>query len=115
MKQYKVFKDINTRMLYQIARDESMFPQPKLEPGSTPTKRAVQILGARYEKADLLGTVNNNCSHLNPLQQAKLLAALQRNTELFDGTLGYFQTDPVKFHLQLSVLIEKSVNEQEAQ
>ena len=61
------------------------------------------MLAARYEKADLSAIVNNNYSHLNYLQQAKFLLLLKKNEELSDGTLGDFQTDPVRFDLQLGV------------
>ena len=55
----------------------------------------------KYEKADLSVIVSDNCNHLDCLQQAKLLALLEKNDELFDGTLGDFQTDPVRFDPQL--------------
>ena len=74
-----------------------------MEPISTreATKRAVTILDAKYEKADLAEIVSDNCNHLDSLQQAKLLGLLEKKDELFGGTLGDFQTDPVRFDLQL--------------
>ena len=59
------------------------------------------ILDATYEKADLPKVIRENCSHLKSSEQAKLLKLLQKYEELFDGTLGDFQTDPVRFNLNL--------------
>ena len=59
------------------------------------------MLDAKYKIANLLAIVSNNCDHLYYLQQAKLLALFGKNEELFDGTLGDVQTDPVRFDLQL--------------
>ena len=48
------------------------------EPVSTleATRRCVKILDANYKKADLPSVVKNNCSHLSPDEQAKLLELL---------------------------------------
>ena len=71
------------------------------EPTSTreATKRAISILDAVYEKANLPEVIHEECSHLTPLQQSKLLGLLKRYKTLFDGTLGDWQTNPVKFNL----------------
>ena len=71
------------------------------EPVSTheETKRAVKILDAKYEKADLPTVVEDNCSHLTDSERSSLLVLLQKYEELFDGTLGEWDTDPV--HLEL--------------
>ncbi len=53
-----------------------------------------------YEKADLPKVVSKNCSHLSLHQRQKLLQLLQSYKELFDGTLGNWQTKPVKFELK---------------
>ena len=60
------------------------------EPISTKdaTNRAVQILDAKYNKADLQSIVKNNCKHLSADQQNKLLQLLMKYELLFDGTLG---------------------------
>ena len=49
-----------------------------LEPTSTElaTQRIVKILDAKYEKANIPEVINNNCSHLNPEEQMKLLEVL---------------------------------------
>ena len=64
------------------------------------TDRVEGILDATYEKADLPNVINENCSHLSSENKAKLLRLLQKIEELFDGTLGDFQTDPVSFSLK---------------
>ena len=64
------------------------------------TKRVVQILDAKYEKADLPSIINGpDCAHLTSDQKAKLLKLLLEFEELFDGTLGDWKTTPV--HLEL--------------
>ena len=52
------------------------------------TKRAVEILDAKYDKADLPAVVKENCSHLTSADQMQLLQLLQKFEQLFDGTLG---------------------------
>ena len=83
--------------------NRSTFAREELEPISTrdQTSRAVEYLDAQYEKADLTKVIHETASHLTAMQQGKLLALLSNYEELFDGTLGDFQTDPVKFNLQL--------------
>ena len=72
------------------------------EPASTQDdlKRVVRILDANYEKADLKEVVTDNCDHLNDHQRHLLLELLEEYEELFDGTLGDFQTEPVSFELK---------------
>ncbi len=50
------------------------------------TSRAIQILDAKYDKADLQSIVKNNCKHLSADQQNKLLQLLMSYESLFDGT-----------------------------
>ena len=77
-----------------------MFPRPELEMISAreATKLAVTVHDEKYRKADLSAIASDNSNHLDSLQQAKLLALSEKNNQLFDGTLGDFQTDPVKFN-----------------
>ena len=98
---YKAVKD--TLMLYQIVGEKSMLLTPKLKSISIfeDIERVVKILDAKYENSDLPDIVNNICSHQNSFQRSKPPALLQKSEELFDGTLRYFQIDPVKFHPQL--------------
>ena len=50
------------------------------EPKSTKlvTQRIVKILDAKYEKANIPDIVHNNCSHLSPDKQNKLLEVLTK-------------------------------------
>jgi hypothetical protein len=72
------------------------------EPHSTQeaTQRVVQILDAKYEKADLQSVVSTNCTHISLQDQNKLLELLTEFEELFDGTLGDWKTEPVSFELK---------------
>ena len=64
------------------------------------TCRAVWILDAKYDIADLQSIVKNNCKHLSANQQNKLLQLLMKYESLFDGTLGDWKTTPVSFQLK---------------
>ena len=61
----------------------------------------MQIVDANYKKANLPEIVKDTCGYLSSIDQSKLLQLLTKYEELFDGTLGDFDTDPVKFNLQL--------------
>ena len=71
------------------------------EPQSTldATNRVVGILDAKYEKADLRSVVDKHCKHLPLHDRNKLLDLLKEFEDLFDGTLGEWNTEPV--HLEL--------------
>ena len=73
-----------------------------LEPKSTQeaTNRATEILDTNYEKDDLHQVVYGECKHLTVIQRNSLYRLLLENEELFDGTLGDWMTDPVKFELK---------------
>eukprot|EP00804_Cyclotella_cryptica_P028581 CCRYP_015837-RA/>CCRYP_015837-RA protein AED:0.30 eAED:0.30 QI:0/-1/0/1/-1/1/1/0/76 len=64
------------------------------------TQRVVHILGTKYEKADLQSDVSTNCTHLSLQDKNKLLELLTEYDELFDGTLGDWNTDPVSLELK---------------
>ncbi len=51
------------------------------------TKHVVEILDAKYEKADLPAIVRKKCSHLQATDREKLLSMLLKFELLFDGTL----------------------------
>ena len=72
------------------------------EPDSTEqaTQRAIGILDANYANTDLQSVVNSNCPHLSVTNQNKLLELLTEFEELFDGTLGNWNTEPVSFELK---------------
>jgi hypothetical protein len=72
------------------------------EPVSTHTapKHVVEILDAKYEKADIPAIVRENCSHLGATNRAKLLSVLLKFEPLFDGTLGDWNLPPMSFELK---------------
>ena len=63
------------------------------------TNRAVTILDAKYEKVNLLQVVHKNCKHLTVSQWNRFFKLLIEFKELFNGTLGDWKTEPVKFQL----------------
>ena len=66
------------------------------EPASTrTTKRIVEILDAKYAKADLPAIARDNYEHLNPSERELLLSLLLKFEQLFDGTLGEWTLPPV--------------------
>jgi hypothetical protein len=64
------------------------------------TKRVVEILDAKYEKADIPTIVRENCSHLSVTDREKLTSVLLKFEPLFDGTLGDWNLPPVSFDLK---------------
>jgi hypothetical protein len=64
------------------------------------TKRVVEILDAKYDKADLPSIVENYCTHLGPSHRNLLLVLLLDFEELFDGTFGDWKLPPVFFELK---------------
>ncbi len=72
------------------------------EPVSTcnGTKRVIEILDPKYDKADLPAIVRDNCSHLQPSHREKLLSLLLKYEMLFDGTLGDWNQPPVSIELK---------------
>ncbi len=72
------------------------------EPVSTcnGTKRVIEILDAKYDKADLIAIVQDNCSHLKSSHKEKLLLLLLKYETLFDGTLGNWNRPPVSIELK---------------
>ncbi len=80
-------------------RIDSSFAQ---EPTSTcnATKRVIEILDAKYNKADLPSIVKNNFTHLSPLHYDSPLVLLLSFKELFDGMLGDWNLPPISFELK---------------
>ncbi len=64
------------------------------------TKHVVEILDAKYEKADLPAIVRENCSHLQASDREKLLSMVLKFELLFDGTLGDWNLPSVSFELK---------------
>ncbi len=68
-------------------RENTCFAQEPISTRSE-TKRMVEILDAKYEKADLPAIIRENCSHLAASNSEKLLSVLLKFKLLFDCTLG---------------------------
>jgi hypothetical protein len=64
------------------------------------TKHVVEILDAKYDKADLPSIVKNNCAHLSTSHRNSLLVLLLKFEELFNGTLGDWKLPPDSFELK---------------
>ncbi len=92
----------NLQLKPSISRALKLNPSFAQEPASTrnATKRVVEILDAKYDKADLQSIVKNNCAHLSTSHHNSLLALLLKFKELFDGTLGDRKLPPVSFELK---------------
>jgi hypothetical protein len=63
----------------------------------------VEILDAKYAKADLPVIVNDNCKLLTSSERESLLSLLLKFKELFDGTLGEWNLPPVSIQLKEGV------------
>jgi hypothetical protein len=83
-------------------RENTCFAQEQISTHSK-TKRVVEIVDAKYEKADLPAIVRENCSCLTVSDREKLLSVLLRFKLLFDGTLGDWKLPPVSFELKEGV------------
>ena len=62
-------------------------------------RTSMTIFENKYCPADL-NKIVAECTHLNSNEQGQLLQLLQRYEDLFDGTLGTWQTDPVDLELK---------------
>ena len=83
--------------------NNSIYQSTSTEPQSTleATKRLVEILDAKYEKANLRAITEADClNHLSATERNKLLQLLQEFEELFDGTLGDWDCNPVSLQLK---------------
>ena len=61
------------------------------------------ILYAKYEEEDLHKVLEAQCQHLTMIQHSEFMKLLQRSKELFDGTLGTWETDSIYFELKEDV------------
>ncbi len=64
------------------------------------TKHVVEILDAKYDKADLPGIVRDKYAHLSPSCCKLLLGLLLRIKVLFDGMLRDWKLLPISFELK---------------
>ncbi len=62
--------------------------------------QVVHIPDANYEKAGLQSILSTNCIHLSLQDQKLLLELFTEFEELFDGTLGDWDTEPVSLELK---------------
>ncbi len=92
----------NLQLKSSISRGLKVNSNFAQEPVSTcnVTKCMVKILDAKYDKADLLSIVKNNCAHLSMPHWNLLLALLLKYNELFEGTLWDWKLPPVSFELK---------------
>ena len=72
-----------------------------VEPTATQeaTEQVICILNSNYEKADLKEVVAN-AHQLNNEEKGQLLTLLRDFEDIFDGTLGYWDTGPVNIELK---------------
>ncbi len=80
-------------------RENSCFAQEPISTRSE-TKHLMEILEAKYKKADLPAFIRENCSHLTAPNREKLLSVLLKFKSLFNGTLGDWKLPPVSFELK---------------
>ncbi len=71
----------------RVLRHNTCLAQEPVSTCST-TNHMVEILDAKYEKADIPAIIRKNCSHLDVSDIEKLLSMLFKFESLFDGTLG---------------------------
>jgi hypothetical protein len=79
----------NLQLKKSITRALRINSSPSQEPVSTSsaTKRVVEILDAKYDKANIPAIIRENCSHLSATDREMLLSLLLRYESLFDDTL----------------------------
>ena len=64
------------------------------------TRRMRRILDAKYEKADINKVMTKKCQHQNTKECDQLLTLLRKYEDLFDDTLGTWNTTPVDLELK---------------
>jgi hypothetical protein len=77
---------LKTSISRALILNTSFSQEPASKRGAT--KCVVEILDAKYAKADLPAIGRDNCKHLNPSVRELLLSLLLKFKQLFDGTLG---------------------------
>ncbi len=80
-------------------RHNTCLAQDPISTHST-TKHVVEVLDAKYEKANLPAIVRENFSHLQASDREKLLSVLLKFELLFDGLLGNWNLLLVSFELK---------------
>jgi hypothetical protein len=69
------------------------------DPDTTDAERIQSIIESKYTPADL-NKVVEECTHLDRAEQKQLLKLLQKYEDLFDGSLGTWNTDPIQLELK---------------
>ena len=95
-------RDFNRLRQYNFSRKEfRMMIKEVKEPIVTEeaTKRMIKILDSNYKKANLRDVVKL-AVHLKEKEREQLYKLLVKYQEIFDGTLGEWETDPVYFELE---------------
>ena len=64
------------------------------DPDTTEADRIQEILNAKYCKADLI-QLTQDCKQLSKEVQQKLIIFVKRYEQMFDGSVGTWNTDPV--------------------
>ena len=64
------------------------------------TRRMRRILDAKYKKSDLKKAMTEQCQHLNAKECEIILNLISKYEELFDGTLGTWNTTPLDLGLR---------------
>ena len=59
-----------------------------------------RIIDAKYKKYDLNKVVTKQCQHANAEKRKRLLILLKKFKDLFNGTLGAWNTTPVDSELK---------------
>jgi hypothetical protein len=90
----------NLQLKHSISRVLKLNSSLAQEPVSTrnATRCIVEILDAKYDKADLPSIVKNDYAHLSTSHCNSLLALLLKFEELFDGTIRDWKLPPVSFY-----------------
>src|SRR5210317_2534873 len=63
-------------------------------------KRIQNILDAKYSPANIMEEVDK-CNKINSSEREEVLSLLNKYQNLFDGSLGEWQTQPIKIELKL--------------
>jgi hypothetical protein len=83
----------------RVLRHDTCLAQEPISTHSA-TRCMVEILDAKYGKADLPAIVRESCSHLKVSDKEKLLSMLLKFELLFNGTLGDWNLPSASFELK---------------
>ena len=88
-------------MKFKHMREHNTIISQSKEPNATQemTARATRILDSKNKKADL-EQITKNTSHLSSNEQQQLYQVLKKHETLFNGTLGTWNTQFVRFTMK---------------